>query len=139
MLRITRTLWIDPREITFSFVRSPGPGGQNVNKLATTAVLRFNLRTSASLTDIVRERLRLVLANRLTSDGEIIIKASRFRTQERNRQDALERFTDLLRHAAMPPKLRKKTKPSKTSVQKRLNQKTKKGKQKVLRGRVREE
>ena len=89
MLRITTGIWLDTSEITFTFVRSPGPGGQNVNKLATAALLRFNVRTSASLPETTRQRLLRVLSSRLTLDGDLIIKASSYRTQERNRQDAL--------------------------------------------------
>src|SRR3990167_1480639 len=96
MLRITPAIWLNVNEISFTFVRSPGPGGQNVNKLATAALLRFNIRTSASLPDTVRERLLHVLGYRLTLEGDLIIKASRHRTQERNRQDALERLGVIL-------------------------------------------
>lgn len=137
MLRITRSFWIDTKELAFTYVRSPGPGGQNVNKLATAAVLRFNIQTSTAFNDEVRARVMNALANRLTSNGELIIKASRFRTQDRNRQDALERFTILIRQAIVVPKTRKKTKPTKTSVQERLNKKAKHGKRKQLRGKVR--
>jgi ribosome-associated protein len=137
MLQITRSLIIDPSELTFSYVRSPGPGGQNVNKLATAALLRFNIRTSTAFNDELRTRVLTALGNRLTKNGELIIKASRFRTQERNRQDALDRFISIIRHATLLQKPRKKTKPTKTSVQTRLNKKTIHGKRKALRGKVR--
>ena len=136
MLRITPAIWLNVNEISFTFVRSPGPGGQNVNKLATAALLRFNIRTSASLPDTVRERLLHVLGYRLTLEGDLIIKASRHRTQERNRQDALERLVVILQKAATPPKPRKKTKPTKASVQRRLEKKKLTGKRKELRGKI---
>ncbi len=134
MLRITPSISLDMREIQFTFIRSPGPGGQNVNKLATTAVLRFNLPTSTSFSETTRHRLCHALQSRLTQEGDLIIKASRHRTQERNRQDALERLTELLQHAAVPPKPRRKTKPTKSSVQKRLTKKKILGERKALRG-----
>lgn len=136
MLRITPAIWLDMNEITITYVRSPGPGGQNVNKLATAALLRFNIRTSAALTDTVRERLLHILSSRLTLDGDLIIKATRFRTQERNRQDALDRLVDILQRAATPPKPRKKTKPTRASIQKRLDSKKFAGKKKMMRGKI---
>lgn len=136
MLRITQSLWLDINELSFTFVRSPGPGGQNVNKLATAAVLRFDIAGSASLPEHVQSRLLHVLSSRLTQQGELIIKASRFRTQERNRQDALERLVDILQQAATPPKPRRKTKPTKASVHKRLDSKKLAGKRKLLRGKI---
>jgi len=136
MLRITPTCWLDSSEIMFTFVRSPGPGGQNVNKLATAALLRLNIASSASLPEPIRTRLLQILSHRLTQDGDLIIKASRFRTQERNRQDALDRLVHLLHHAAIPPKPRKKTKPTRSSIQERLNTKKKQGKRKSLRGKI---
>ncbi len=136
MLRITPAIWLDMSEISFTFVRSPGPGGQNVNKLATTALLRFNIAHSASLAETVRTRLMHVLSSRLTQDGDLIIKASRFRTQERNRQDALDRLQELLQKAAIPPKPRRKTRPTNASVHRRLDKKKLQGKRKLLRGKL---
>ncbi len=136
MLRITPTCWLDSSEISFTFVRSPGPGGQNVNKLATAALLRLNIAHSASLPETVRARLLQVLRPRLTQQGDLIIKASRYRTQERNRQDALERLLHLLQHAATPPKPRRKTRPTRSSVQERLTRKKQQGQRKTLRGKI---
>ncbi|HTM64152.1 MAG TPA: alternative ribosome rescue aminoacyl-tRNA hydrolase ArfB [Gammaproteobacteria bacterium] len=136
MLRITPSVWLDTNEISITFVRSPGPGGQNVNKVATAALLRFNIRTSTSLPEDMRARLLFALAPRLTQQGDLIIKASRFRTQEMNRQDALDRLAELLQKAAIPPKPRKKTKPTRSSVQKRLEKKKLAGAKKKLRGRI---
>lgn len=136
MLRITPAIWLDLNEVSITFMRSPGPGGQNVNKVATAALLRFNVRTSASLSEHVRTRLLDVLASRLTLDGDLIIKATRHRTQERNRQDALERLADILQKAAIPPKPRRKTKPTRASVHRRLDKKKQAGKRKLLRGKV---
>ncbi len=110
MLRITQAVALDVNEIHFTYLRSPGPGGQNVNKVATTALLRFDLAHSASLPDTLRERLLQVLGNRLTQHGELIIKASRFRTQERNRQDALERLTNYC--IRRPYRVKRARKPS---------------------------
>lgn len=136
MIRITASCSLDTSEISFTFIRAPGPGGQNVNKLATAALLRWNVMQSASLSEVMRTRLLHALKHRLTQTGDLIIKASRHRTQERNRQDALDRLTTLLQHAAIPPKPRKKTKPTRSSVQKRLDSKTKQGKIKFLRGKI---
>lgn len=133
MISITPNVRLDNSEIQFSFIRSPGPGGQNVNKVATAVLLRFNLAQSTSLPEEMRSRLLIVLANRLTQSGEIIIKATRFRTQERNKQDALGRLQELLARAAIPPKKRKKTKPSYASKQRRLDTKKIHGKTKLLR------
>lgn len=136
MLRITPAIWLDMNEIAITFIRSPGPGGQNVNKVATAALLRFNIRNSTAFTDDVRARLLHILASRLTLDGDLIIKATRFRTQERNRQDALDRLVEILQKAATPPKPRKKTKPTRASVQKRLDKKKLTGRRKSLRGKI---
>lgn len=123
MIQFGPSLFLPKSEIKISYIRSPGPGGQNVNKLATAAQLRFNVLNSPSLPESVRGRLIASLRKRITAEGEIIIKASRFRTQERNKQDAIDRLVHLLKPAAIPPKKRKKTKPSLAVREKRLTQK----------------
>ena len=132
MLKITPNLAINVTDIQFSFIRSPGPGGQNVNKVATGVLLRYNI-TAASLPEEVRARLRLLLGSRITQEGDLIIKATRFRTQERNKTDALMRLQEIIRRAAIRPKKRKKTKPTFASVQRRLEKKKLHAKTKSLR------
>src|SRR5579871_1610979 len=117
MIRITSRLAIDDREVDESFVRASGPGGQNVNKLATAVQLRFNVRGSPSLPEDVRARLERLAGSRLTRDGYLVIIAQRHRTQGRNREDALERLIDLVRRAAVAPIVRRPTKPSKAARQ----------------------
>ena len=120
MLQITPTLAIDESEIQEAFVRASGPGGQNVNKLATAVQLRFDVAHTPSLPDAVRQRLARLAGRRLSSDGVLTIEARRFRTQARNRQDALDRLVALIRKASEPPKQRVKTTPTKASVRRRL-------------------
>lgn len=138
MSKTTANTLLDKAELKFSFVRSPGPGGQNVNKVATAALLRFNVVQSSSLSEAMRARLLLLLGNKVTQQGELIIKASRYRTQERNKQDALERLQAYLQRAAIVPKKRKKTKPSLASKERRLTQKKQHGKNKLLRSKISE-
>lgn len=126
---------IDLSEIKYSFIRSPGPGGQNVNKVATGVQLRFKLKNSALLKDEVRTRLIALAGNRLNAKGEIVIKATRYRTQERNKQDAFERLKDLIKRASIAPKKRKKTKPTLASIECRITKKKLRGKTKLLRAR----
>ena len=133
MIEITPTLFLDPREIEESFVRSPGPGGQNVNKVATAVQLRFDLRRSPSLPEAVRARAERLAGRRLTKDGILVITAARFRSQERNREDALERLVALLREATRPPTPRKPTRPSAAAKRRRLDDKTRRGAIKKLR------
>jgi len=133
MIKITQHISLDLSEIKFSFISSPGPGGQNVNKVATAVQLRFDVLHSPSLQDDVRLRLIALLGKKLTRQGELIIKASRYRTQERNKQDAIERLCQLIKHAAYPPKKRKKTKPTFASKQRRLNIKKLQGEKKARR------
>jgi len=133
MIRISPTLSIDEAELDISFIRSPGPGGQNVNKVASAVQLRFDVRGSGSLPVEIRERFLRMFGSKITGSGEIIIKATRHRTQEGNKQDAIERLVELIRQASVRPKKRKKTRPSKGSVEKRLNTKKLRGKSKALR------
>jgi len=133
MIEITASISLDPREITETFIRSPGPGGQNVNKVATAVQLRFDLRGSPSLPEAVRARAARLAGRRLTKDGVMVITAARFRSQERNREDALARLVALLREAARPPTPRKATRPSLGAKKRRLNDKTRRGATKRLR------
>ena len=123
MIRITPGIAIDEHEIEESFVRASGPGGQNVNKLATAVQLRFNVRGSPSLPGDVRERLEHLAGSRLTRDGYLVIIAQRHRMQGRNREDALERLIDLIRRAAVAPRVRRPTRPTKASRQRRVEAK----------------
>lgn len=123
MLEITPTLAIDDSEIREEFVRASGPGGQNVNKVSTAVQLRFNVQSSPSLTDGVRQRLLQLAGNRITDDGELIIEAKRYRSQLQNREDARIQLADLIRRATIRPKTRHKTKPTAASQRKRLESK----------------
>lgn len=133
MIKVSQKFIFDESEVEFTFIRSPGPGGQNVNKVASAVQLRFNVFHSKSLPEEIRARLISKLHNRLTTQGELLIKATSYRTQERNKQDALNRLVEILKQAAIRPKKRKKTKPTKASVERRLQNKKKQGKNKSLR------
>ena len=133
MLHITRTIKINENEITFSFIRSSGPGGQNVNKVATAVQMRFDVKNSSSLPEAVKKRLIRLGGSRITADGVLTITAKRFRTQERNRFDGLSRLTTLIRKSANPPKLRRKTQPPKKSIEKRIQDKKTRSRVKKLR------
>ena len=133
MLQITPLLQIEERELHFDFVRAAGPGGQNVNKVATAVQLRFDITRSSALASDIKGRLIQLAGNRVNTDGVLLIEAKRFRTQEQNREDALKRFVELVRKASVPPKPRKKTKPTTASKTKRLHKKKIKGEIKKLR------
>ena len=133
MIYITRTIAVDEREIHQEFVRASGPGGQNVNKVATAVQLRFDVNHSPSLPDDVRERLIRLGGQRVTEEGILIINARRFRTQERNRQDAIDRLVALIRKAAETPRPRRKTMPPLASKKRRLDAKRHRGETKRLR------
>ncbi len=134
MIKVTNTLSIHEDELEESFIRASGPGGQNVHKVSTAVQLRFNARMSPNLPDDVRERLERLAGQRLTNDGVIIITAQRFRTQERNREDAQARLVDLIRQATERPKPRRPTRPTFASKQRRLEAKGRRGDIKKGRG-----
>lgn len=136
MIRITPTLTIEESELEVTFVRSSGPGGQNVNKVATAAQLRFDLAHTRSLPDDVRARAIASAGSRVTRDGVLVITARRFRTQERNRADAIARLVELIRAVAVPPKRRRRTRPTRASKQVRVDTKRRRSATKRLRGRV---
>ena len=133
MLHITPIIAINESEIQLDFIRAAGPGGQHVNKAATAVQLRFDARSSPSLPDYVRERLMRLAGNRVTEDGTLIITSRRFRSQERNRHDAIDRLVELIRKAAEEPRLRRKTKSSRAARQRRLDAKHRRGQTKRLR------
>jgi ribosome-associated protein len=132
MIEITPSVQIDERELQIDFVRASGPGGQNVNKVATAVQLRFDVRAS-SLPEDVKERLIHLAGKRITSEGILVIEAKRFRTQEQNREDGIQRFVDLVRRSLIKPKARRKTKPTQTSKEERLKVKKRRGEIKKMR------
>jgi ribosome-associated protein len=133
MIRINDHIAIDDSEVSETFIRASGPGGQNVNKLATAVQLRFDVRRSPSLPDEVRARLERLGGRRLTRDGVLVITAQRYRTQERNRDDALTRLIELIRAAAVRPTPRRPTRPTLGSKVRRLEGKRRRGGIKALR------
>ena len=136
-LEVTPQIAIPDRDISLAFVRGSGPGGQNVNKVASAVQLRFDLAGTFALTDAVKARLRRLAGRRLTDDGAILIIARNHRTQEQNRREAGERLVELIRAALVPPKPRKATKPTRASKERRLDTKTRQQRTKGLRGKVR--
>jgi ribosome-associated protein len=136
MLQVTPTIALEESELDEQFVRASGPGGQNVNKVATAVQLRFDVDRSPSLSDELKQRLRRIAGSRLTADGVLVIDARRHRTQLDNRQDARDRLAELIRQAAVRPKRRRKTKPTAAAKERRLTTKrrranTKRGRQNV--------
>jgi ribosome-associated protein len=135
MIEITKDIAIDEGEIKYAFTGSSGPGGQHVNRAATAVQIRFDIAHSASLPDDVRDRLARLAGSRMTQDGELIIESQRYRSQHRNRKDALERLLNLIRKAAKRPKRRRRTKPTRASKERRLRQKRHRSRIKKLRRR----
>ena len=133
MIRVTPSISIAERELEEHFIRASGPGGQNVNKLASAVELRFDVRRSPSLPEQVRARLEGLAGKRLTREGVLVIHAERHRTQERNRQDARARLIELIRRAAVAPRPRRATKPSAGSRERRLDSKKRRATIKGLR------
>jgi len=134
MLKITDAISIDERELEERFVRASGPGGQNVNKVSTAVELRFDVGRSPSLPEGVRARFPRLAGRRLSDQGILVIRADRFRTQERNREDARERLAELIRRATVVPKRRVPTRPSRASKERRREEKAKRSRVKRLRG-----
>lgn len=120
MLEVTPTIQIPLDEFAWSFARSGGPGGQNVNKVASKAVLRWNFDGTTQVPEVVKERFRRLFGSRLTTEGELVLSSESTRDQSRNREDCLEKLADMLRAAATPPKIRYATRPSRASKRRRV-------------------
>ncbi len=136
MIEITSDIHIPDSELKEDFIRSSGPGGQNVNKVSTAVQLRFDVKNSSSLPDGIRRRLIRLAGRRMTKDGILIIKAERHRTREQNRRDAINRLADLIVEASKKPKYRVKTAPTLASKKRRVDTKQKRGQVKKQRGRI---
>ena len=133
MMRINKNILIRTSELLFKFIRSSGPGGQNVNKVATAVQLRFDISSTKSLTEEIKTRLKSIAGRKVTKDGILIIEANRFRTQEKNRQDAIARFISLIEKSSHKMKNRIKTNPSAASNQKRIEVKKRLSEKKKMR------
>ncbi len=136
MLKINENISIPPGEIEISAIRSQGAGGQNVNKVSTAIHIRFNVRASAAISDEDRQRILRVKDRRLSKEGVIVIKSQRYRSQDKNRSDALEKLAEMIRKALVEKKPRKRTKPSRKSREKRLDEKTRRGRLKESRSKT---
>jgi ribosome-associated protein len=133
MVKITPSIQINDEEIELNFIRSPGPGGQNVNKVSSAVQLRFNVQGSPSLPQDVKQRVIKLAGKRLSTEGVLIFEARQYRSQERNRQAALERLVRLILHASEPPKPRHKTRPTRAAILRRLETKRKRSEIKRMR------
>jgi len=133
MIHVTPAIDIDENELIFDFIRASGPGGQNINKVSTAAQLRFNVRISSTLPDELKERLLKMAGSRFSKTGVIIIEARRYRTQTKNREDAIQRLVALIQKASEKPKARKRTKPSVSASAARVFEKKRRGSLKRIR------
>jgi ribosome-associated protein len=133
MIEITQHIRLEEEELHFDFIRSAGPGGQNVNKVATACQMRFDVRQSSSLPENVKARLIKLAGSRMTDEGVLVIEAKRYRTQEQNRADALLRLTSLIQKAAVEPKTRRASRPSLSAKAERVDSKKKRGETKMAR------